>query len=75
MVSKNKTVLKKEYPLSYQKKDTPGESDPMRRFYTSLLKQKESPMAFKWCLERGLIPKRQIEKMVVLYKMKDVKIK
>ena len=38
-----------------QTKPTPDERDPARRFYTSLLKQnKNSKMAKKWCIERGL---------------------
>jgi hypothetical protein len=74
MATKKTKVPTKEYTLKYQKKDTPGERDPLRRFYTSLLKQKTSPMAFKWCLERGLIPEKKIDKMVLIFKMKDVKI-
>jgi len=76
MVSKNTITkkVKKEYPIIYQNKDTPGERDPLRKFYSSLLKQKESSMAFWWCLERGLIPEKKIEKMVIMFKMKDIKL-
>jgi len=50
------TKNKKEYPKFGQTKNTPKENDPLRIFYTSLLKQnKNSEMAYKWCFERGLL--------------------
>lgn len=37
------------------KKPTPPPDDPLRIFYTSLLRQNpESKMALKWCQDRGL---------------------
>lgn len=75
MVSKKVVVEKaNKYERRYQKKDTPGERDPLRKFYSSLLKQKHSPMAFKWCLDRGLVPDKKIDKMLMMFKMKDIKL-
>jgi len=38
------------------KKEAPSKDDPLRKFYTSLLKERpSSEMAQKWCGERGLI--------------------
>lgn len=43
-----KKILKKQ-------KETPPLTCPLRKFYTSLLKQRpDSKMAFNWCLERNL---------------------
>jgi hypothetical protein len=37
------------------KKPTPPPDDPLRIFYTSLLRQNpDSKMALKWCQDRGL---------------------
>jgi hypothetical protein len=50
----------KEFPKEGQTKTTPPETDPLRKFYTSLLKQKkDSEMALKWCTEHGLVPKQK----------------
>lgn len=57
-----KTIKKKskEFPKDGQTKPTPPESDSLRKFYTSLLKQKkDSEMALKWCTEHGLAPKQK----------------
>lgn len=52
----------KEGFLPGQKHSTPPEDDTLRRFYTSLLEQKpDSEMAFKWCLERGLLPRSMLD--------------
>lgn len=38
------------------KKPTPPPDDPLRIFYTSLLRQNpDSKMALKWCQDRGLL--------------------
>ena len=53
-------VEKKEYPLPGQKRDTPEEGDSLRKFYTSLRKQKpESEMAEVWLMEHGLLPEEE----------------
>lgn len=42
--------MKKEFDLPGQTQDTPEETDSLRKFYTSLLRQRpESEMAKKWC--------------------------
>jgi hypothetical protein len=54
-----KTPAKKEklFPKLGQTKPTPGDRDPLRKFYTSLLEQKpDSEMAIKWCTDHGLFP-------------------
>lgn len=64
--------------LPGQKRPTPSKTDPMYRFYTSLLKQnKKSKMALKWCLEHGVLSKRHAEKEVLLLGIgiKNLKIK
>lgn len=58
-----------------QKYETPGERDPLRIFYTSLLKQKKnSEMALKWCLERGLLTPKKAEAAVLVLSMSSLKI-
>jgi hypothetical protein len=48
---------KYEYKKKGQKKETPPLHDPLRIFYTSLLRQKpHSELAIKWCIEHGLFP-------------------
>lgn len=57
-----KTIKKqsKEFSKEGQTKPTPPESDSLRKFYTSLLRQKkDSEMAIKWCTEHGLAPKQK----------------
>lgn len=47
---------KKEYDLHGQKRDTPDEADPLRKFYLSLRKQNpKSVMAEVWLMEHGLL--------------------
>lgn len=59
------TKVKKSFNLLGQKKTTPPETDSLRKFYTSLLVQNpESKMAMEWCLERGLIPEKNIKKIM-----------
>jgi hypothetical protein len=49
-----------------QTKDTPDESDPLRRFYTTLLAQvPASEMARRWCAQFGLLPRADAEKWVL----------
>lgn len=63
MAPKKKTVFKKPG----QKKPTPPKDDSLRIFYTSLLKQnKNSQMAWTWCLEHGLLTKKQTEYAIAL---------
>lgn len=48
-----KKVVKKEKIIKYKK--APAVSDPIRRFYTSLLEQKpDSQMAIEWCVKHNL---------------------
>eukprot|EP00210_Caulerpa_lentillifera_P003063 g2925.t1 len=60
-----KREVKKErviYDLPGQTKATPPETDPLRRFYTSLLEENsDSKMARKWCIQHGLLKKDEAE--------------
>lgn len=58
LIPVKKTIKTKiKYALEGQTKDTPLSTDPLYKFYTSLLKQNpKSKMAKKWCAERGLKP-------------------
>jgi hypothetical protein len=59
------SVKKVQFKKPGQKKVTPPETDGLRKFYTSLLKQnKKSEMALKWMLEHGLLPKKRAEKYI-----------
>ena len=63
------TVAKKNI-VKMKIKATPPESDSLRIFYTSLLRQnRDSKMAIKWCTEHGLLP---IEDVIIL--LKNVKL-
>ncbi|GAX73555.1 hypothetical protein CEUSTIGMA_g1006.t1 [Chlamydomonas eustigma] len=57
-----KVVVKKEkkvFELPGQTRETPPETDPLRKFYTSLLSQRpDSDMALKWCLMHGLLSEK-----------------
>ena len=54
---------RKEYPLVGQKRDTPDETDSLRKFYASLRAQKpESEMAEIWLMEHGLLPEEEQKK-------------
>lgn len=58
-----------------QKKETPPEGDPLRKFYTSLLLQnKNSQMALKWCLEHGLLSDEETNMAVIMLGISDMKI-
>jgi len=62
-----KKDTKKEFSKEGQIKITPPENDSLRKFYTSLLKQKTtSEMAIKWCTEHGLFPGQKDNIYVVL---------
>jgi len=57
--------VKKEYDLPGQSRETPEETDPMRKFYTSLLEQNpDSAMAKKWCVMHGLLSAEEAEEWV-----------
>lgn len=54
------TEVESKYELLGQKRDTPDESDPLRKFYESLRKQNpKSVMAEVWLLEHGLLESDQ----------------
>merc|ERR1712188_120254 len=53
---------KKVYDLPGQTRETPEETDPVRKFYESLSKQKpESIMARKWLMQHGMLPQDQAQ--------------
>jgi hypothetical protein len=53
---KTESTPKKEYDLIGQKRDSPDETDPLRKFYESLRKQNPSSvMAEVWLMEHGLL--------------------
>merc|ERR1712010_370918 len=53
---------KKGYELPGQTKPPPEETDPIRKFYESLSKQKlESVMARKWLMQHGMLPQDQAQ--------------
>merc|ERR1712232_1222544 len=56
-----------------QKSVTPPVADPTRGFYESLLKEKpDSKIAIKWCIENGVFPKEEHNKLLKKYnKLKD----
>ena len=55
---------RKTYEMPGQTRDTPDETDPVRKFYESLSKQKpDSAMAKKWLLQHGMLPKDAAEKL------------
>lgn len=58
-----------------QKKKTPDKEDPLRKFYTSLLKQKpNSKMAMKWCLKYGLFSETTAQKVMLLLQVEELHI-
>jgi hypothetical protein len=60
------TRVGKEYKKLGQTKDTPPPRDSLRVFYTSLYKQnRNSYMAMKWCLERGLLTDKQTRNVLL----------
>lgn len=59
-----------------QKKTTPPPSDPLYRFYTSLLRQKpESKLAMKWCVEHGVLSKAKAEQLLLILEMDKLQLK
>ena len=57
--------VRKVFDKPGQTRETPGEEDPQRRFYTSLLQQiPTSDMAKKWCVMAGLLPEEDARKWV-----------
>ncbi|KAL6755408.1 hypothetical protein V8C86DRAFT_223593 [Haematococcus lacustris] len=57
--------VKKEFDMPGQTRDTPPETDSLRKFYTSLLEQKsDSAMAKKWCLQHGLLELDEAEALL-----------
>eukprot|EP00891_Asterochloris_glomerata_P007959 jgi/Astpho2/7959/Aster-06556 len=60
-----KVRVKKEYELPGQTREPPDETDPLRRFYTSLLEQRpESEMSKKWLVQHGLLPEDEAQAYV-----------
>lgn len=69
-------VKKREFKLPGQKRDTPPKSDPLYKFYMSLLKQNpNSEMALKWCLEHGIFNEKKAEQVSMMFDMKKLTIK
>ena len=59
-----------------QKKETPPKNDPLRIFYTSLLKQKQdSKMAMQWCLEHGVLGSKQANEVMLRLGIASLKLK
>eukprot|EP00878_Enallax_costatus_P035694 GHUV01039892.1.p1 GENE.GHUV01039892.1~~GHUV01039892.1.p1 ORF type:complete len:174 (+),score=96.85 GHUV01039892.1:329-850(+) len=57
--------VKKEFDLPGQTRETPDETDPLRKFYTSLLQEKpDSFMARKWCVMHGLLDREDAEEFI-----------
>ncbi len=68
-------VEKPKYSKLGQKHKTPLETDSLRIFYTSLLKQNpNSEMALKWCLERGLLSEKKAQAAIVSLGLAKLKI-
>lgn len=64
---------RKVYDMPGQTRDTPGDEDPQRRFYTSLLEQiPSSELAKKWCVMHGLLPLEDAKKWVDKHGKKTV---
>jgi len=58
-----KPAAPKEYDLYGQKRDTPDEADPLRKFYTSLRTQNpKSVMAEVWLMEHGLLESAEAQR-------------
>eukprot|EP00882_Tetradesmus_deserticola_P004525 GHRQ01004771.1.p1 GENE.GHRQ01004771.1~~GHRQ01004771.1.p1 ORF type:complete len:359 (+),score=183.28 GHRQ01004771.1:242-1318(+) len=57
--------VKKEFDLPGQTRETPDETDPLRKFYMSLLSERsDSAMARKWCVMNGLLTRQEAEEWV-----------
>lgn len=58
--AEKKVREKKEYDLPGQTRETPPETDALRKYYTSLLQQRpDSQLARKWCVQHGLLPREE----------------
>mmetsp|Transcript_6782 Transcript_6782/g.15003 ORF Transcript_6782/g.15003 Transcript_6782/m.15003 type:complete len:345 (-) Transcript_6782:711-1745(-) len=69
-----KERIKKEYDMPGQTRDTPPETDSLRKFYTSLLQQRaDSDMARKWCLQHGLLDREEAEEYLEKLGKKGIK--
>lgn len=69
-------MVKKSFNKPGQKKETPPKNDPIRIFYTSLLKQnKDSKMALRWCLEHGLLGTKKASEAIVVLELSSMKLK
>ena len=76
--SKKKMAVKKDVKNSKpgQKYATPPETDSLRIFYTSLLKQRpDSDMALKWCVERGILTEKKAQAALLTKEMTKLKVK
>lgn len=66
-----RVIVKKEFDMPGQTRDTPSEADPLHKFYTSLRQQRpDSEMAKKWCLIHGLLDMEEAEQLVAELKLK-----
>jgi hypothetical protein len=55
---------RKTYEMPGQTKETPDETDPIRKFYESLSTQKpDSAMAQKWLMQHGMLPREVAQKL------------
>lgn len=71
---KKMIIIKNGFKLG-QKYKTPDLNNPLRKFYTSLLYQKnDSEMALKWCLEYGLLDDHMIDYAFTLVSFKNISL-
>ena len=61
-------------PKPGQKYETPPKTDPLYRFYVSLMKQKQSAMATKWCLEHGVFSEKKATQIDAMLKMEKLAV-
>ena len=72
---KKPATKKVELKKPGQKYKTPPETDPLLKFYTTMLKQKpNSEMAAKWCIEHGVLTPKKATTLLLSMEMKKVKI-
>jgi hypothetical protein len=58
-----------------QKKKSPSKTDPLRKFYSSLLKQNpKSEMATKWLMHHGLLPKKKLDAIQIIMEFDKLSI-
>jgi hypothetical protein len=68
-----KTITFKKFG---QKKTSPSKTDPLRKFYSSLLKQNpKSEMATKWLMHHGLLPKKKLDAIKVIMEFDKLSIR